>query len=73
MRPPSPTGLYWSIRGEVACEAHAPATDDARWTIWGWAPIPVSSGKVRGARYRCQHCRTDGRAVVHPPNNNAPH
>jgi hypothetical protein len=70
MRPPlSATGLYWSIRGEVACETHAPDADDPRWQIEGWAPLPVSSGKVRGTRYQCQHCAIDGRSVVRPYNN----
>jgi hypothetical protein len=68
MRPPSFLGLYWSALGEVACEAHAPDTDDPRWTNEGWAQIPLSSGKLRG--YQCQHCATDGRSVVHPYHNN---
>ena len=72
MRPPSVLRLYWSIRGEVACETHAPDPDDPRWTREGWAPIPVSSGQVRGTRYQCQHCAADGRSIVHPYNN-TPH
>ena len=67
MRPPSTTTvvLYWSIRGEVACEKHAPSADDSRWTVEGWNPIPVSSGHIKGSRYQCQHCAKDGRAVIH--------
>lgn len=64
MHPPSVTGLYWSIRGEVSCAEHAPSTDDPGWTIEGWAPLPVSSGHVKGQRYQCQHCAIDGRAFV---------
>jgi hypothetical protein len=63
--PPSVTGLYWSIRGEVACDDHAPAVDDPRWSIEGWCPVPVSSGHVQGSRYQCQHCAVDGRAIIH--------
>ena len=62
--PPSVTGLYWSIRGEVACDEHAPVTDDPRWTMEGWCSVPVSSGHFHGSRYQCQHCAADGRAIV---------
>jgi hypothetical protein len=65
VRPPSILGLYWSIRGEVACDEHAPATDDPRWTSEGWTPIPLSSADVKGMRYQCQHCAADGRAITH--------
>jgi hypothetical protein len=64
MRPTSPTGLYWSFNGEVACEKHAPQRDDRRWDGEGWEPIPVSSGRLRGSRYQCQHCTANGRSVV---------
>jgi len=67
MLPASLTGLYWSIRGEVACADHTPDSADSRWTVEGWAPVPVSSGHVRGARYQCQHCAVDGRALVRLP------
>jgi len=62
---PSATGLYWSIRGEVACAEHAPPSDDPRWIHEGWNALPVSSGNIKGAKYQCQHCAIDGRAVVH--------
>jgi hypothetical protein len=65
MRPASPTGLYWSVNGEVACEAHAPESDDQRWDDEGWQPIPASAGRFRGPRYQCQHCVASGRSVVH--------
>ena len=65
MRPTSPTGLYWSTNGGVACEKHVPPPDDRRWRVEGWEPIPVSSGHLRGARYRCQYCAANGRSVVH--------
>ena len=67
MTPKSITGLYWSIRGEIACVEHCPAVEDPRWGIEGWNPIPVSSGHMHASRYQCQHCATDGRALVHSP------
>lgn len=66
MHPPSALGLYWSIRGEVACEQHTPDMTDSRWTAEGWAPVPVSSGHVHGARYQCQHCAVDHCAIIRP-------
>jgi hypothetical protein len=66
MHPPSVTGLSWSIRGEVACDNHTPDTDDRRWMVEGWAPVPVSSGDMKTSRYQCQHCAGDGTAIIHP-------
>jgi hypothetical protein len=67
MHPPTSTGLYWSLRGEVACADHAPPTEDPRWTTEGWNALPVSSGHIKGTHYQCQYCSTDGRSVVHTP------
>ena len=64
MRSQSPTGLFWSIRGEVACARHAPADDDPRWVEDGWDSMPASSAGLQASRYQCQHCADDGRAVV---------
>ena len=63
MVPASATMLYWSIRGEVACAEHVPDTEDPRWTIEGWAAVPVSSGHFVGSRsrYQCQFCAADAR------------
>lgn len=72
MHPPTTTGLYWSIRGEVACDEHAPAVEDLRWRTERWAAVPVSSGHMNGARYQCQHCATDGRAIVRYAQPSAP-
>jgi hypothetical protein len=65
MLPRSATGLYWSIRGEVACDDHAPAFDDPRWRLEGWTAVPVSAARMKGDHYQCQHCAIDGRAIVH--------
>src|SRR5688572_24941763 len=56
--------LLWSKRGEVACAEHASQTDDPRWTIEGWAPIPVAAGHIKRQRYQCQPCAIGGRAFV---------
>ena len=64
-RPPAVTGLYWSIRGEVACDEHARAMNNPRWTMEGWSPVPMSSGPMQGSRYQCQFCAIDGRPIVH--------
>jgi hypothetical protein len=65
MLPESSTGLYWSIRGHVACNQHAPLVEDPRWGIEGWAPPPSSSQNVRSQRYQCQYCSPEQTALVH--------
>jgi len=62
-RPASPTGLYWSLGGEIACEGHSPEPENPRWTNERWCPIPTSDVRKAG-RYQCQHCSFDGRALV---------
>ena len=64
MHPHSATGLYWSIRGEVACADHSPDIDDPRWREEFWGAIPLQVG-AEPSRYQCQHCAIDGRAVIH--------
>ena len=62
--PESPTGLYWSIRGHVACPHHAPQVEESRWACEGWLPIPSRSQGFRGMTYQCQSCSPDHTAVV---------
>ncbi len=62
MLEPSPTGLYWSIRGSVLCANHAAAVPVASWGADGWQPLPTSSGRKR--RYQCQACAQDGSALA---------
>ena len=57
--PSSPTGLYWSLRGEVACIDHVP-TDPAQQKGNGWQPIPIT---YRGT-FQCQHCSPDRKALA---------
>ena len=69
MRPESPSGLYWSSLGEVACATHSPTSDDSRWIMEGWAPMAVADvqGQVRRYQYQCQHCAPDRRAIRRIP------
>lgn len=46
--------LFWSRRGEIACEQHAPDRTDPRFIAQGWQPIPPVAG--RRITYQCQHC-----------------
>jgi hypothetical protein len=63
MRPDSPTGLYWSIRGAVRCREHIQEIDDAHWEVERWAPVPERSQGFRGRYYQCEPC-SQGRAVI---------
>jgi CheY-like chemotaxis protein len=49
----TPTGLFWSKRGDVACAAHVPERDSSQWTAGGWRPI-YEADHTRP--YRCQFC-----------------
>ena len=64
MRPPSLSGLYWSIKGDVACETHTPETSDPRWITEYWAPVPAHRKRIDSERLQCQHCAKDGRAIA---------
>jgi CheY-like chemotaxis protein len=46
--------LFWSRKGEVACDAHAPAPGDPRRASEAWQPIPLHA--LRRIQYQCQHC-----------------
>jgi hypothetical protein len=62
MLQPSPTGLYWSIRGTVLCAEHAARLADERWALDRWQPLPPSS--QHDGRYQCQACASDGSALA---------
>lgn len=53
--------LFWSRKGTVACEQHAPDRQDPQWLAEGWQPIPDVPG--RRVTYQCQHCAA--RAIQH--------
>lgn len=65
MQPHSPTGLYWSHDGEVACAAHAPHTKDSRWTVQRWKPLAAASQGFHRIEYRCQYCAPTDSLSVH--------
>ena len=65
MQPYSPTGLYWSHHGEVACAVHAPHTTDSRWTVQRWKPLAAASQGVHRIENRCQHCSSTEAAGLH--------
>ena len=62
MHPPSVTGLYWSIRGEVSCAEHAPSTNDPRLDhrgmgipacrVWSYQSAALSVPTLRHRRPR---------------------
>src|ERR1700745_3348697 len=60
VRPESPTGLYWSIPGNVRCAEHLNDMDDHQWESEHWQPLPVSSQGLNGRNYQCQRCAADG-------------
>lgn len=61
------TTVFWSARGEVACQEHAPDEHDPRWIDERWKPIPTASQGRHGRRYQCQHCAAGARTIVHAP------
>ena len=54
----SPTGLFWSERGRVACAAHTPFEGSDTWLWERWEPVPEEA--VTGAHgapvLRCETC-----------------
>ncbi len=53
---PSPTGLYWSERGEIACALHTPYEGTDTWNWERWAPLPVAAIAVADHPLRCETC-----------------
>jgi CheY-like chemotaxis protein len=53
--------LFWSRKGAIACEQHAPDRRDPRWAAEGWQPVPDIPG--RRVTYQCQLCGV--RAIQH--------
>jgi hypothetical protein len=54
--------LFWSLRGEIACQAHAPSRDDIRWIAESWRRLPPSSPIFDGSRYECERCAAQAAA-----------
>jgi hypothetical protein len=57
--------LYWSVRGEVACEMHVAGPGSQRWSEERWAEIPSEVRGRHGIRYQCQHCADPKTPIVH--------
>jgi CheY-like chemotaxis protein len=54
--------LFWSKKGEVACEAHVPSEQDPRRAADRWQAIPFDA--LRKIAYQCQYC-TAGQPIRH--------
>src|SRR6187401_462319 len=67
LRPISSTGLYWSIRGHVACERHIPDAADPVWVRDGWSAVPAKSQGDRGRYYQCEYCSPQSLSVHTSP------
>jgi hypothetical protein len=67
MRPESPSGLYWSDKGEIACADHAPHINDPRWISHRWKVLSAVLGH-HGMLYQCQHCSPSGTPILHKGN-----
>ena len=57
--------LFWSKRGIVACDTHAPSLDSDEWRVHGWQQVPASQHGINTAALQCQFCH--GRPYVHQP------
>jgi hypothetical protein len=55
--------LFWSKRGIVACDTHAPRLDSDEWQIQGWQQVPASQQHTNTAVLQCQFCH--GRPYAH--------
>jgi hypothetical protein len=53
--------LYWSKRGAVACDTHAPDPSSEQWLSESWRRIPDDANGRHGLRYQCPRCAPDGR------------
>ena len=66
--PATPTGLYWSERGEITCGEHAPYYRSDTWNWGRWTFMAVDDAEAwrdeLGSLPRCETC---GRTVDLPP------
>ena len=54
--------VFWSKRGIVACEMHAPTVESDEWRTQGWQQVPrLRQGNA--TELQCQFCH--GRPYVH--------
>ena len=56
---PSPTGLFWSERGAIACARHTPYQGSDHWIWERWEPLPIEvlpeAARI-GSTLRCETC-----------------
>lgn len=55
-RTASPTGLFWSERGAIACAAHTPFEDSDTWRWERWEPLPREAVALAETTLRCETC-----------------
>jgi len=48
--------LFWSKRGVVACDTHAPRLDSDEWRTQGWQQVPAWRGSINTKVLQCQFC-----------------
>ena len=58
---PSPTGLYWSERGETACAEHTPYEGTDTWNWERWAPLPATAITEADYPLKCECCGKEAR------------
>ncbi len=63
---PSPTGLFWSERGHVACAAHTPleGSDTWLWERCEAVPEEAVTAADGGHVLRCETCGGVGKHVL---------
>jgi len=59
-RPISPTGLFWSERGMIACDRHSPRYCSDSWHFEHWAAMTVEDAEAwrtqTGDLPQCECC-----------------
>jgi len=62
-RPFSVTGLFWSQRGEVACEKHIPFPGSDTWHFDHWVAMEIDHVEAWKAEFgslpTCESCGTE--------------
>ena len=66
-RTSTPTGLYWSERGHLACAAHTPYEGSDTWIWERWEPLPAEAAvgfADAGYTARCETCGREAEGVA---------
>lgn len=48
--------LFWSKRGVVACDVHAPNLESDEWRTQGWQQVPGWRQSITAKVLQCQFC-----------------